>query len=167
MRLRALEIADLPYLYRWENDARAWGDGDTHNPLSQHVLREYIRSSTGDIFRDGQVRLVIDREGETLGCIDLFDVDARSRRAAIGMYVSPEARGQGVGQAALRLLEEYAFGFLRLHMLYAVIAEDNAPCRAIYGKSGYTPSTRLSDWIVREDGSYAGATVYQKTAIQS
>ena len=112
LHLRKLEPADLPFLYQWENDARAWADSDTHNPLSQQDLRNYIDSSTGDIYRDGQLRLIIDDDGETLGCIDLFDFDPRNRKAAIGMYISESARGKGIGKSAVQLLENFAFQHL-------------------------------------------------------
>ena len=82
MKIRALEITDLPFLYQWENDAESWTDSDTHNPLSQRLLREYIESTTGNIFKDGQLRLIIEDEGVTAGCVDLFDLDPRSRKAA-------------------------------------------------------------------------------------
>lgn len=162
MQLRAMEIADLPFLYQWENDAAAWADGGTHNPLSRKLLREYIESSTGDIYKDGQLRLIIDEAGETLGCIDLFDLDARSRKAAIGMYVSPQARGRGVGKEAVRLLEEYAARFLHLHTLYAIISVGNQPCRAIYEQAGFSASAQLKDWIIQPDETYCDAIVYQK-----
>ena len=121
IKLRKTEPSDLPFLYQWENDASAWADGANHNPLSQHDLREYIASSTGDIYKDGQLRRIICRNdsindqmvnGTTLGCVDLFDFDPRNRRAAIGMYIAPEYRGTGVGQEVLKQLEDYAFGFL-------------------------------------------------------
>ena len=125
IHLRKIEPTDLPYLYQWENDARMWADSDTHNPLSQADLREYIASSTGDIYRDGQLRLMIDNEGETMGCIDLFDFDARNRKAAIGMYIAQEARGKGVGSEAVKQLLNYAFDFLHLRMVYAIISVNN------------------------------------------
>ena len=103
IKLRKIEPTDLPFLYQWENDASVWADGANHNPLSQQDLRNYIESTTGDIYRDGQLRLIIEDEA-TLGCIDLFDFDPRNRRAAIGMYIAPEHRGKGVGKEALRLL---------------------------------------------------------------
>lgn len=161
MNLRALEIEDLPYLYQWENDAEAWGDSGVHNPLSHKVLREYIESSTGDIYADGQLRLIIEQEGATIGAIDLFDLDARSRKAAIGMYIAPEYRGNGAGREAVRLLEEYAFGFLHLHQIYAIIAADNLPCRSIYESAGFCKSAELHDWVLRPEG-YVDAAVFQK-----
>ena len=151
IKLRKLEPSDLPFLYQWENDASAWSDGSNHNPLSQQDLRDYIDSTTGDIYKDGQLRLIIEEEGLTLGCIDLFDFDPRNRRAALGMYIAPEYRGKGVGREALRLLEEYAFGFLHLRVLYAVIATNNIACTALYHNAGYTPSSPLQAWTLESD----------------
>lgn len=158
MRLRKLEPYDLPFLYQWENDAQMWVDADTHNPLSQQDLREYIESTTGDIYKDGQLRLIIENEGVTMGCMDLFDFDPRNRKAAIGMYIAPEYRSQGVGAAALSLLEQYAFGFLKLRLLYAIIATANEPCSRLYTHAGYQPSSPLKAWTIESD-----AVVWIKT----
>ena len=151
INLRKIEPKDLPFLYQWENDASAWVDGSNHNPLSQQDLRTYIESTTGDIYRDGQLRLIIEENGATLGCIDLFDFDPRNRKAEIGLYVAPEYRGKGVGQEALRLLEEYAFGFLHLRVLYAVVATKNIACTALYRNAGYTESSVLPGWTLESD----------------
>ena len=157
IKLRKLEPSDLPFLYQWENDASVWADGANHNPLSQQDLRDYIESTTGDIYKDGQLRLIIEDlstlnfQPSTLGCIDLFDFDPRNRRAAIGMYIAPEYRGQGVGKEALRLLEEYAFGFLHLRVLYAVISTKNTACTTLYRHAGYTESSVLPNWTLESD----------------
>lgn len=171
LRLRKIEPSDLPFLYQWENDASSWADGANHNPLSQQDLRDYIASTSGDIYKDGQLRLVIQsvseavcqqrglsaqrsvspQDGLTIGCIDLFDFDPRNRRAAIGMYIAPEYRGKGVGHEALKQLEAYAFDFLRLRCLYAVIATNNIPCSALYEHAGYQPSTPLPAWTLESD----------------
>ena len=152
IKLRKIEPADLPFLYRWENDASSWADGANHNPLSQQDLRDYINSTTGDIYRDGQLRLIIEDESKaTLGCIDLFDFDPRNGRAAIGLYIAPEARGQGVGKQAVQQLEAYAFGFLHLRVLYAIIATSNPACSELYRHAGYEPSSPLKGWTLESD----------------
>ena len=151
IKLRKLEPSDLPVLYQWENDAASWADGANHNPLSQADLRDYIASTTGDIYRDGQLRLIIEEDGLTLGCIDLFDLDIRNRRAALGMYIAPEYRGKGVGKAALVQLEAYAFTHLNLRLLYAVIATKNEPCSALFRHAGYIPSSPLPAWTLESD----------------
>ena len=168
MKLRKIEPSDLPFLYQWENDATMWADSDTHNPLSRHDLHQYIENTTGDIYRDGQLRLIIEDSQlstptshlstlnsqlstKVVGCIDLFDFDARNRKAAIGMYIAPDARGKGVGKQAVQLLEDYAFGFLHLRMLYAIISVHNTACSHIYEQMGYTPSSVLKDWTLEGD----------------
>ena len=160
-KLRKIEPSDLPFLYQWENDATMWADSDTHNPLSRHDLHQYIENTTGDIYRDGQLRLIIEDSQlspltshlspKVVGCIDLFDFDARNRKAAIGMYIAPDARGNGVGKQAVQLLEDYAFGFLHLRMIYAIISVHNTACSHIYEQMGYTQSSVLKDWTLEGD----------------
>ena len=148
IKLRKIEPTDLPFLYQWENDASVWADGDNHNPLSRQDLRDYIESTTGDIYKDGQLRLIIEEDGVTLGCIDLFDFDPRNRKAALGMYIAPEHRGKGVGKQVLEQMESYAFGQLNLRLLYAVIATNNKPCSELYRTAGYQPSSPLPGWTL-------------------
>lgn len=146
--LRKVEPQDLPYLYQWENDSLSWADSDTHNPLSQKDLRDYIESSTGDIYKDGQLRLIIEaKQGLTLGCIDLFDLDIHNRKAAVGMYLAKDARGKGVGKTAVRLLEEYAFRFLNLRMLYIFVAENNIACIRLFSSLGWKQTAHLREWL--------------------
>ena len=136
-----------------------WADSDTHNPLSRHDLHQYIENTTGDIYRDGQLRLIIESsEAGIMGCIDLFDFDARNRKAAIGMYIAPEARGKGVGKLAVEQLLDYAFGFLHLRMIYAIISVHNHPCSRIYEQMGFIPSSPLKDWTLEGD-----AILWQKS----
>lgn len=167
LRLRKIEPSDLPFLYQWENDVTMWADSDTHNPLSRHDLHQYIENTTGDIYRDGQLRLIIESNDATqpttsiLGCIDLFDFDARNRKAAIGMYIAPEFRGKGIGTQAVQLLEDYAFCFLHLRMLYAIISVHNTACSHIYERMGYTPSSLLKDWTLEGD-----AILWQKSGVR-
>lgn len=163
IKLRKIEPSDLPFLYQWENDAVMWADSDTHNPLSRHDLHQYIENTTGDIYRDGQLRLIIEGVADTsspniIGCIDLFDFDARNRKAAIGMYIAPEARGQGVGKQAVQLLLDYAFGFLHLRMLYAIISVHNTACSHIYEQMGFVGSSPLANWTLEGD-----ARLWQKS----
>ena len=155
--LRKIEPTDLPFLYQWENDASAWVDGANHNPLSQRDLRDYIESTTGDIYKDGQLRLIIEADNSTVGCIDLFDFDIRNRRAAIGMYIAKEFRGHGIGKQAVEALEVYAFEHLDLRLIYAVIATTNIPCTKLYENLGYEPSSALKGWTLESD-----AIIWQK-----
>ena len=81
--LRKIEPTDLPFLYQWENDASAWADGANHNPLSQQDLREYIASTTGDIFKDGQLRLVIQSVSEAVCTLSATIPRSMSEKVAV------------------------------------------------------------------------------------
>lgn len=158
IRLRKVEPQDVPFLYIVENDTVQWNETDVHNPLSQKDLHDYIESSTGDIYRDGQLRLIIENlDGTTLGVADLFDLDIRNSKAALGLYVLPEWRSKRVAFQAVELLEEYAFSFLRLHQLYAVISVRNAACMHLFEQLGYRHTATLVQWVNNSD-----ATVWQK-----
>ena len=165
MQLRAIEISDLPFLYRWENDASVWTDSDTHNPLSHNLLREYVENTTGDLYKDGQLRLVIDAGNEDephiVGCADLFDLDVRSGKAAIGLYIAPQERGKGYSRQAMQKLVSYAFGFLGLRQIYAIITTDNRPCLSLFRSLGFSESAVLHEWVRTAEGNYVDAVVMQ------
>lgn len=150
--LRKLEPSDLPYLYRWENDSAAWADGNNHHPLSQQDLRSYIASTTGDIYRDGQLRMmIVDSTGASVGAVDLYDLDVRNRKAAVGIYLSPEMRGRGIALEALGLLDVLAFRDLGLRLLYAFVSETNTSSGALFARAGYVASSPLPAWTLEGD----------------
>ena len=167
VHLRKIEPRDVPFLYQWENDAAVWADGANHNPVSQQDLRDYVAQTAGDIYKDGQLRLIIEVkeerspenacgcEGEgrrcTVGCADLFDLDVRNRRAAIGLYIAADYRGKGYAAEVLSELERYAFLFLHLRVLYAVIGTGNTACMRLFEKAGYTLSGTLQNWTLESD----------------
>ena len=59
IRLRALELEDLDFLYHIENDDRLWELGVSNVPYSRRVLLDYITSASADIYVDNQVRLIV------------------------------------------------------------------------------------------------------------
>ncbi|MCD7714519.1 MAG: GNAT family N-acetyltransferase, partial [Prevotella sp.] len=60
--LRAIEPDDLDLLYNVENDRTLWQLGNTNEPYSKELLRNYILTTTGDIYADKQLRLIIELE---------------------------------------------------------------------------------------------------------
>lgn len=147
--LRKLEPDDLPLLYLWENDSSSWQDGDTHNPLSHADLRDYIMSTTGDIFRDGQLRLMITTgtQNDPVGCVDLYDVDIRNRKAAVAIYIAPEHRRRGIAWNALMQLKTYAANILCFRMLYAYVRENNQVSVFLFQSAEYQNVACLPNWV--------------------
>lgn len=159
IRLRALEPEDLELIYRIENDPAFWHFGASTVPYSRYALRQYIASAQNDIFADGQVRLVIVKDGVAVGLADLTNFDALHLRAEIGLVILPEFQGQHIGEAAVKALCQYA-SELHLHQLYAIIAVTNKPATRLFERLAFVPSTVLKDWLRSDDG-FADVCVWQ------
>ncbi len=161
--LRAMEPEDLDILYQIENEMSLWDTGITNVPYSRYLLHEYIAQSKGDIYADGQVRLMIeDQEGAVVGIADLTNFSARHCRAEVGIIIQKGSRGKGFAIAALSLMADYAKRILHLHQLYAVIDIENKISQHLFLKAGYEKTAELPDWLF--DGqSYRSALLFQKS----
>ncbi|MGI6520691.1 MAG: GNAT family N-acetyltransferase [Fermentimonas sp.] len=163
IRLRAPEPEDLEQFYRWENDTDSWTLGATTAPFSRFTLKQYLIESQHDPYSDKQLRLMIELKdsGEAIGTVDLYDFDPFHRRAGVGILIDQAYREQGFGYQTLKLLEAYAFTFLDLHQLYAVVSHDNHASTRLFQKAGYVPAGQLVDWL-STGGEFKDAVLLQK-----
>ena len=82
VHLRAMEPEDLDFLYDIENDTNVWQVGVTNVPYSRYLLHDYIAQSTGDIYADGQVRLIVEDDAhQTIGLLDIINFSPTHQRA--------------------------------------------------------------------------------------
>lgn len=65
IRLRAVEPEDAELLHTWENDPAVWAVSGTTEPFSREQIRRFVeRQLRGDdLFRSGQLRLMIETRG--------------------------------------------------------------------------------------------------------
>ena len=137
--LRALEPADLEFLYTLENDPSIWGVSDTLAPVSRHALREYLAHATEDFYAVRQLRLVITTEigSPAVGVVDLFDYDPLHQRAGVGITILAGQRRHGYARQALELLKNHAREVLRLHQIYATVGADNRASLSLFRAAGF------------------------------
>lgn len=161
VKLRAMEPEDLDMLYMIENDRKLCDVGVTNVPYSRYVLHDYIANSSGDIYTDHQVRLIIENGvGETVGLTDLTNFDAKNLRAEFGIVIASNHRRCGYARKALLEVLSYAKQVLHLHQLYAIIDSNNLAACKLFTDSGFNESTTLKDWLY--DGSkYHHAHLFQ------
>ena len=146
VHLRAIEPSDLEQLYKWENDERVWFSSATTRPLSRQILQLYI-DSVNDIYTDKQVRLIMESEGKSVGCVDLFDFEPLHQRAGVGIMVDSQFEGQGFAMTALSELKNYAFNQLGLHQLYCNIASGNSRSIQLFEKANFTQTGVKKEWL--------------------
>ena len=161
--LRAAEPADLDVLYRLENDQDLWHLSHTQLPFSKAVLAAYLHSAAEDIYTAKQYRYIIaqEKEGDILGCVDLFDFHPMHRRAGVGIVILDAYRGKGIGKKALALLEKQAFGVLQLHQLYANFAPENEVSKALFQSMGYRVAGVKKQWNF-SNNTYQDEVMVQK-----
>ncbi len=150
VKLRALEPEDISFLYQVENDPNLWEVGNTNMPYSRQILREYLLNTTGDIYTDKQLRLIIESKDQPhgpIGIVDLTNFDPKNNRAEVGITILTPYRRQKYATEALTQVEYYASKTLHIHQLYAIVPIINMPSRKLFTKRGFRAIGRLRDWL--------------------
>jgi RimJ/RimL family protein N-acetyltransferase len=99
--------------------------------------------------------------GTVLGSVSVHQVDGVNLLAEVGYWVAPQARGQGVGTAALSAATRFAFGALGLNRLEILHAVENVGSHRLAERVGYRQegvhrqSFRTGDGVLRDEHSHA------------
>ena len=159
VKLRAIEPSDAELIYKWENDSSVWHAGNTIEPFSRHIINQYVRNATMDLFQHKQLRLMIDLKDSdgnplrTIGSIDLFEIDALHQRAGVGILIhKKEDRKKGYADQSLKVIIHYAFQVLFLHQLFCHIDSDNEPSLRLFKNNGFQITGTKKDWIKTREG---------------
>lgn len=151
--LRALEPSDLELLYNWENDSSIWKVSQTIAPFSKHVLAQYLENAHLDIFTTKQLRLMIKKQGVSIGTIELFDYDPVNSRAGVGIWIAEESeREKGYAKEALKLIIEYSFKHLKLNQLYCNISSTNKISLNLFSSLDFMLVGVKKKWNKTQDG---------------
>lgn len=149
VHLRALEPEDLEFVYAIENNENIWEVSNTITPYSKYLIKQYLKNAHQDIYEAKQLRLAVCKSdsSEAIGLIDLFDFDAKNKRACIGIIIQNEVdRNNGFGKEALGLIINYAFTQLQLHQLYANIGTENKASLSLFTTFGFVNIGVKKDW---------------------
>lgn len=151
LRLRAMEPSDIDLMYQWENDPEIWIYSNTHTPFSRFYLEQYVINSHCDIYSEKQLRLMItQKDGETLGCVDLFEFDPKNQRAGIGILISKEHRNKGYASETLNIIIHYCKEVLNLHQLFCNISSHNKTSLELFKRKGFQQSGLKKEWILND-----------------
>lgn len=162
IKLRAVEPDDVDSLFIWENDEAMWRYGCNKACISRSQLWNYVQNYDADPLKSGEIRFIIEESnnGETVGCIDLTDIDPYNGRAQVGIYISKRNRCKGFGEESLKKILEYAAETLGLHQVWAVVGRENTASISLFEKCEFKSCGCLRSWI-RKRTSYEDALVFQ------
>jgi RimJ/RimL family protein N-acetyltransferase len=137
-RLRARDAGPFANAFR-EDPALGALIGAEEDPTESGVRRFIARQPRLRARGEFLGLAVTDAGGRPfLGHVMLHSVDFKNRRAEIGYWLVPAARGRGIGKVAVSLLVEWAFAELDLHRLEITTTPDNAAARALAAALGFT-----------------------------
>jgi RimJ/RimL family protein N-acetyltransferase len=129
--------------------ARSWA---LARPYTTADARDYLAADrTGRRAGDEIGFAIADPSGpeRVFGGGSLYDIDRDQRRAAIGYWLAPAARGHGYATAAVMLGAGWALdGGLGLGRLEITCAPDNLPSRRVAERAGFTFEAHLRSHLV-------------------
>lgn len=162
LKLRAPELDDLDIIFKWENDTDIWNLSQTQLPFSRFDIEQFILQSNHDIHVEKQYRFIIEsiHDKNIVGAIDIFDFDAKNKRAGVGILVDKNYRKLGLGSQALDILIEYAKTTLGLHQLYCNILLSNLVSLHLFKKKHFQEIGVKKDWVF-SNGKYHDEVVLQ------
>ncbi|MDT0675902.1 GNAT family N-acetyltransferase [Autumnicola musiva] len=162
VKLRALEPEDLDFVHQLENTEDFWEVSATQVPYSRFMIRKYLENAHRDIYDYKQLRLVIcNNEDKNIGLIDIFDLEPKNRRAALGILISEAGeRRKGYGAESLSLICNYCFKHLALHQVYANVTEGNTASIKLFEGKGFRKSGIKKEWNFM-NGSFRDEILYQ------
>jgi RimJ/RimL family protein N-acetyltransferase len=149
--LRSRTDADLDVIYRIAADLDSWEERNPSAPAPLTRSRfdaQLARADDGETAEQA-ARFVVDVGGEAVGVASLFGFDLFAGHAEAGISLVAEARGRGVGTAAMRLLVEFGFVRRNLRRIHLQVIASNAGALRSYEKAGFAVEGRLREhaWV--------------------
>jgi diamine N-acetyltransferase len=141
IRLRPLERTDLRFIHTLDNNdsvMRFWFEEayEAYDELND-LYGKHIHDQT-------ERRFIIEAStGESVGLVELMEINSLHRRAEFGIVIAPDWQGRGVASAATRIAVDYAFCVLNLHKLYLIVDSENSAAIHIYLAQGFVSEGTL------------------------
>jgi RimJ/RimL family protein N-acetyltransferase len=136
-RLRARDAGPFVAAFREDPDLGVVIGADedpTENGVRRFIARQPGLRSRGEFLG---LAVTDTTKRPFLGHVMLHTLAWRHKRAEIGYWLAPSARGRGVGRTAVSLLVEWAFDELDLERVEITTTPDNGPARALAASLGF------------------------------
>ncbi|MFH1741617.1 MAG: UDP-4-amino-4,6-dideoxy-N-acetyl-beta-L-altrosamine N-acetyltransferase [bacterium] len=146
--LRAIEKRDVEFLRNLRNKPEMRKYLCSHMPISEIQQVGWYERSASDA--RNQIFMVDDPAGETVGYVQLTNIDYKNRSVEIGIHLGPSAQGKGYGRDAFHTLMRFAFEEMNMHRVYLYVFAFNERAIGLYEKLGFREEGRLRDSVFQE-----------------
>ncbi|MGI8760300.1 MAG: GNAT family N-acetyltransferase [Jatrophihabitantaceae bacterium] len=130
---------DRDLLFEIAADLDTWEERSPQapRPLTRDRFEARLARTAESDAPGDPVSLVIDVDGAAVGGASLFDFDFLARHAEAGINLVPDARGRGIGTAAIIQLVEFGFVRHNLRRIHLQAISSNVPAIRAYEKAGF------------------------------
>ena len=122
-----------------ENDPEIWPVSQTVEAFTRDEIASFIVDNNHDLFLETQLRyiIVLSKNNIQIGCIDLFNYDAKKNNAGVGITLLKQFRGKKYSVKSLQLLIDIVFNTLKLNELYCNIFTNNIASIKLFESVGF------------------------------
>jgi RimJ/RimL family protein N-acetyltransferase len=149
LRTRTEDDADL--LFSLAADLDTWEERNPAPPapLTREQFDARLARAAEGGAADGNVSFVVEVDGTAVGAASLFDVDSFARHAEAGINLVRDARGRGIGTAAITQLVEFGFVRCNLRRIHLQAIASNTGAIRAYEKAGFVVEGRQREhaWV--------------------
>jgi len=148
--LRPLDEADLDRCMTWINDPDLLPFLMRRTPMNRSAEREWL-AQQGRSETTFALAIVLKDGDRHIGNAGLHGIHPFNRSAEFGIFIGEaDAREQGYGTEAARLLIDHGFRELGLHRIQLHVYAFNARARRAYEKLGFKPEGTQRDAYYRD-----------------
>ncbi|MGO1989113.1 GNAT family N-acetyltransferase [Mammaliicoccus vitulinus] len=134
MKLRALEITDLPFVHELNNEYSImsyWFE----EPYESLTELQYLFDK--HLLDESERRFIVEDEDSIVGIVELVEINYIHRNCEIQIIIKPEFSSKGYAKFAFEKATSYAFDILNMHKLYLYVDTDNEKAIHIYKSQGF------------------------------
>lgn len=137
--LRARTADDLDVLFRIAAELETWEERNpwAPAPLTREQFEARLARTADPEVPQDTVSFVVDLDGAPVGGASLFAFDSFARHAEAGISLVSEARGHGIGTAAISQLVEFGFVRRNLRRIHLQVIASNVRALRAYEKAGF------------------------------
>ena len=156
--LKLLEEKYLEDLRNLRNNQSTWMFLNDIKLITKHQQIKWYQNVKKDTLSLWFV--VLDKNENFLGIAKIYSIDKINKSLGLGLDISLEKRGQGIGKKVYAALLKYSFDYLNINRVWLQVLKTNITAIKLYEKSGFKKEGKLEKAIYR-NGKYIDLLCYR------
>lgn len=149
MKLRKLELKDLPSRVEWMNHPKVYQSMHFDVPVLLEKTKQWFDNVKKNPNRSD---VVFEEKGMLVGMGGLTNINRLTGKAELYVFINPNLQAGGLGTKAVEMLCRFGFDELKLNKIYLETNENNYAAIRVYEKCGFLLEGTLREEYLSEEG---------------